>query len=159
MTRFRLLATVPVLSALLTACIRLPEPNAAPRPDSPISASASRTWDVVIDQLGERGIPLRAVEKASGFIATQPVALPPFSSEPAKWADCGTFASFRFAPTAVEYTFLIRGDSAHATVKSSARYLLTKSDGASAPPTECVSNGAFEAAFDASVKQRAEAKP
>ena len=153
----QLLAAARLMCVLLMACVRLPEPNATPRPASAIAASVNRTWDVVIDQLGEQGIALRSVEKISGFIATQTISLPTYTSEPAKWADCGTFASFRYAPNAVEYTILVRGDSATATVRSSARYLLMKSDGMGAGPTECVSSGAFEAAFDASVKRRAEA--
>jgi hypothetical protein len=145
--------------ALLAACVRLPEPTSAPRPPAPISASVARTWDAVIDQLGEQAIPLRSMEKASGFIATQTIAMQGVTTEPTKWADCGTFASFHFAPTAVEYTILVRGDSTRASVRSSARYLLVKNDGTSAGPTECVSNGVFEASFEESVKRRAEARP
>ncbi|MDB4891464.1 MAG: hypothetical protein JWL61_3319 [Gemmatimonadetes bacterium] len=159
MSRHTVFTAAGLACALLAACVRLPEPNSAPRPPASISASIARTWDAVIDQLGQQDIPLRSVERASGFIATQTIAMQGVTTEPTKWADCGTFASFHFAPTAVEYTILVRGDSSSASVRSSARYLLVKNDGTSAAPTECVSNGAFEASFDASVKRRAEARP
>jgi hypothetical protein len=159
MTRHTFFAAAGLACALLAACVRLPEPTSAPRPPAPISASVDRTWDAVIDQLGQQNIPLRSMERASGFIATHTIAMQGVTTEPTKWADCGTFASFHFAPTAVEYVILVRGDSTSASVRSIARYLLVKNDGISTAPTECVSNGAFEAAFDASVKARAEVRP
>jgi hypothetical protein len=84
------------------------------------------------------------------------MTLPPFPRDPGELADCGTFASFRFAPTTVEYMVLVRGDTTSTVVRTTARYRFMKGTGEL--PTECVSTGAFEATFDAAVKQRAEAR-
>jgi hypothetical protein len=150
---FLLIATS-LVSVVSVGCVALPTPRVAPQPAAGVSASVGRTWDVVLDQLGERGIAVRSLERASGFVGTQTMAMPALPSDPARFANCGTFASFHFPPSTVEYTILVRGDSTRATVHTTARYVFVKGTGE--PPTECVSTGAFETAFDAAVKQRAE---
>jgi hypothetical protein len=107
-----------------------------------------------LDQLADQGVAVRTVEKSGGFIATETIALPIFTTDPHKWADCGTFAGFRYAPTVVDYTVFVREASTGSLMKTSARCRLTKSTGEG--QTDCVSTGAFEESFDASVKQRAE---
>jgi hypothetical protein len=143
-----------VAGLAVSACVTLPAPGLAPRPAVSIAASVDQTWDSALDQLAERNIAIRSVERNSGFIATETIALPPFSIHPDAWADCGSFASFRFAPTVVDYTIFVRGDSTTSSMKTSARYRFVQLTGE--VPTDCVSNGALEKSFDASVKQRAE---
>jgi hypothetical protein len=156
MTHFYLRVGVAMAIAGTTGCVTLPEPALSSRPAASVAASVGRTWDAAIDQLADRGLAVRSIERDSGFIATQTIALPPFSTDAARWADCGTFATFRFAPNAVDYTIFVRGNATGATVKTSARHLVKPAGEA---PTDCVSTGAFEQSFDAAVKQRAEELP
>jgi hypothetical protein len=140
--------------AASSACVTLPEASVAPRPLVSIAAPVAKTWASALDQLADHGVAVRSVEPDSGFIATETIALPMFSTDASKWADCGTFAGFRFAPSVVDYTIFVRGDSTGSSLKTSARYRLVKTT--DEVPTDCVSTGAFEHSFDASVKQRAE---
>ena len=140
--------------AALSGCITLPEPSLTPRPAIAIAAPLETTWESTLDQLAAQGIAVRTVERSAGFIATETVTLPPFITDAAKWADCGTFAGFRYAPTAVDYTVFVRGDSTGSSSKANARYRLLKTTGEA--PVDCVSTGVFEASFGAAVKQRAE---
>ena len=119
-----------------------------------IAAPAEQTWESALDQLAEQGIAVRTVERESGFIATETLALPLFSTDPVRWANCGAFITFPYAPTVVNYTIFVRGDSTASSVRTSARYRLHKAVGEL--PTDCVSTGAFEQSFNASTKQRAE---
>jgi len=141
--------------ASMTGCVSLPEPASTPRSAELVAAPFARAWDAAIDQLADRGLAVRTVEPNAGFIATETITLPAFSSEPARWADCGTFAGFPFAPNAVDYTVFVRGDATGATIKASARYRVLQLT--EEPPTDCVSTGAFERSFEGEVKQRAEA--
>ena len=151
----RIGAAIAIVS--VTGCVSLPQPAVPPRPAELVAAPFARAWDAAIDQLADRGLAVRTVEPEAGFIATETITLPAFSSEPAKWADCGTFAGFPFAPNAVSYTVFVRGDASGATIKTSARYRVVKVT--EEAPTDCVSTGAFERSFEAEVKQRAEAAP
>jgi len=138
----------------ISGCVTLPAPGLVPRPAVAVAAPVERTWESALDQLAEQGIAIRTVEPDSGFIATETIALPPFSTHPGTWADCGTFATFRYAPTVVDYTIFVRGDPTGSSMKTTARYRLLKAPGE--VPTDCVSTGAFEQSFEALAKQRAE---
>jgi len=138
----------------LSGCVTLPELSLARQAATPIDASLETTWQSALDQLTDQGVAIRTVEKSGGFIATETIALPMFTTDPHKWADCGTFAGFSYAPTAVDYTIFVRAASTGSLMKTSARYRLLKSAGEG--PTDCVSTGVFEESFVASVKRRAE---
>jgi hypothetical protein len=70
-----------------SACVTLPVPSVTPRPAVAIAASVDQTWESALDQLAAQGIAIRTVERSSGFIATETIALPPFSTDPRRWAD------------------------------------------------------------------------
>jgi hypothetical protein len=139
----------------VSACVTLPEPAAVPRSPVAVAAPLAATWESVLEQLAVQGIAVRTVETSAGFIATETVALPMFTTDPHRWANCGTFAGFAFAPSAVDYTVFVRGDEGASSLKASARYRLLKTDGEL--PVDCVSTGAFEESFGAAVRRRAEA--
>lgn len=143
-----------VAIAGISGCVTLPAIHLAPAPAVAIAAPAEQAWESALDQLAAQGIAVRTVERESGFIATETIALPLFSTDPVRWANCGAFITFPYAPTAVDYTIFVRGDSIASSVKTSARYRLHKSTGE--VPTDCVSTGVFEQSFNASAKQRAE---
>jgi hypothetical protein len=141
-------------AAGISACVTLPTPSVAVRPPVPVAAPFDETWTSALGELASQGIAVRFVDRDAGFIATESIALPVFSRNPDEWADCGTFASFRYAPAAVDYTLFVRGDSITSSLKTSARYRARSA--ANELLVDCVSTGAFERSFDASAKQRAE---
>jgi hypothetical protein len=145
---------VAVAMAGISACVTLPAPSVGPRPAVAIAASVEKTWASALDQLAEQGITIRTVDRNAGFIATETIGLPLFSKDPGTWADCGTFAGFRYAPTVVDYSIFVRGNITASSMTTRARYRLLKS--ADEVPTDCVSTGISERSFDASTKQRAE---
>lgn len=132
------------LALALTSCATRPVPAPAPLT---VSASFGRTWDAVIDVFAERNIPVKTIERMSGFIATD--ALPVSDRRQAsRWASCGSAS-----PESVVYNVVVRGDSARATVNVTA--LWTRSAGR----VQCSSQQVWETAVEGDVKRRAERAP
>lgn len=154
MNKRNLCLGVAVTLAGAGGCVTLPAPGVAPRPAVSIAASFDKTWASALEQLADQGITVRSVDRDAGFIGTESIALPPSSRTPGKWADCGTFASFRYAPTVVDYTLFVRGNPTESSLRTYARYRTQTAAGDI--PTECVSTGAFERSFGAAAKERAE---
>jgi len=142
--RWAVATTIALSSA---ACAVAPAP-APQRAATPINASAGKTWDAVIDIFAERNIPIRNMERASGFIATEPLDVALTDGE--KWADCGGTIGVRFGATRAAYNVLVRGDSTHATVRVTV--LWSRSNAAEG----CTTRGVWEPQFEALVKARAE---
>jgi hypothetical protein len=68
MNRRVLLLALPIS---LSACIAPIAPAPAqPRQPTAVAASFGKTWDGVIDEFASRNIPIKAMDRASGFIAT-----------------------------------------------------------------------------------------
>lgn len=147
-----------LISVALTACIPQGPGAPTPAPVTEVSASAAKTWDAVIDVFAERNIPIRNMERASGFISTDALAVS--SRQATTWADCGTSMGVALAPDKATYNVLVRGDSSHANVKVTVRWTM---GGGSAgmmgnvAPRECATKGVWEKDMQASVKARAEA--
>jgi hypothetical protein len=122
----------------------------APRDATHVSASAWQTWDAVVDLFAARSIPIRTIERASGFVATDELSVGP---EGRKWADCGKLNSVRLGPERAIYNVLVRGDSASSSVKATVRwtYSATKLG-----TIECSTSHAWEEGFEAEVKADAE---
>lgn len=135
-----------LVAAALAGCAA--PPSVAPTPRAPMSVQASlgRTWDATIEFFAERSIPIRTLERASGLVVTEPMAVSP--DDGAAWADCGSgWVAERF-PTAASYNVLVRGDSSAATIKVTARWV----DGDRA----CTSRGIYEQELETHIRQRAE---
>lgn len=150
-----------------TACGRVAPPQpAAPRTATTVTASQARTWDAVIDVFAERNIPIRTMERVSGFISTEQLGVNP--SEAKEWADCGEsnwssgtrvnkegkeVGDFRIGANRAIYNVLVRGDSGFSTVKTTVRWTLV---GPKAKVTECSTSGVWEAEAEGDIKRRAE---
>jgi hypothetical protein len=146
----RLLSTI-VLVNLLTACYGKPPAPVAPRSATVVNTSQTRTWDAVIDVFAERNIPIKNMDRSSGFIATDPLGT---RGAKAAWYDCGT--DMMQAPVSsnlATYTVLVRGDSTKSTVKATVRYTTLGENNA---VVECSSKGIWEHTFEDDVKVRAE---
>lgn len=126
---------------------------------TPVHASFAKTWNAVVDILAARNIPVKTMDRASGFVTAELTGVAP--GDIGKYADgCGGFwdsmANGGNDPAGTaRYNVLVRGDSANSTVKVTARFTellngMTKN---------CPSKGVFETPFQQAVKARAEGTP
>src|SRR5688572_23064486 len=155
-------ALVPLVGLSL-ACAQpgplLAPPPAPPRDPKPVDAAFTRTWDAVIERFAEDRIPIRTIERASGFLVTEPLPVPASMNEEADWADCGT-APFigRLYPTEASYTILVRPDGARSTVKASVRWTTPLGAEDYTSDRQCTSTGNWEAALEEGIAARAEGR-
>lgn len=155
-SRRAIFTTAALVSLAAAACVTAPA-TAPERAATPVSASTGKTWDAVIDVFAERNIPIRNMERASGFIATEPMGVDPREGE--KWADCGGTIGVKFGATGATYNVLVRGDSTHATVRATVRWTTSQANDLMKTTTdrECTTRGVWEQDFESLVKSRAEA--
>lgn len=148
---------LPLLIAL-AACVVTPPAPPAPRMATPIHASFGRTWDAVIDEFAAQNIPIRTMERASGFIATDALAA---GSDFTADADCGKdFTGTKLIPSTATYNVLVRGDSAASTVKITVKWQYT-GEAPSLTQTgrvtfDCSTTGTWETLAEARIKSAAE---
>jgi len=121
----------------------------------PINASAGRAWDAVVDVFASREIPIRMMERASGFIATDQLGVT--GKQARQWTEiCGRHGLFPIVADRAGYNVLVRGDSAASTVKVTVRWT---HGGAPFEPRlrECRSRNVRESELEAAIKVSAEA--
>ena len=95
---------------------------------------------------------IRTIEKASGLIASDELAVDPADAR--KWADCGELGEDHFYPTAAVYNVVVRGDSAGASVRTTVRW--THRTGGDKPDRDCATTYVWEEGLESEVKTRAE---
>src|SRR5438132_5697412 len=88
MERAQALAII-LCCGLALGCVYPPSTTATPRSPTYVAASFAKTWDAVIDVFAERNIPLRTLDRSSGFAATDELG----ADGSARWADCGSRAA------------------------------------------------------------------
>jgi hypothetical protein len=142
--------------AALAGCTPTPPAVAAPRSGTTVAASQSKTWDAVIDVFADRSIPIKNMERASGFIATDPLGT---RTVDLAMVDCGKdgLKQPRF-PTLASYNVLVRGDSTSSNVKATVRWTSRSGSGKDEILIECTTKGVWESQFERDVKLRAEGK-
>lgn len=153
--RSRLLAAAILLAACVSAGGYVPPQPAPTQESTAVRASFGKTWDAVVEQFARQNIPIRTIDRASGFIAAEPLRTgnPPTSADSSRFADCGRRGDVYFLPTDVVYNVVVRGDSTKSTVKTTARWSSsTLSVGA------CETRGAWEHRFEDDVRYDAESK-
>jgi len=110
-------------------------------------------WNAVIDIFADQNIPIRTIDRASGFIATDELRVADDERTARGWADCG-IDSFGAIPAGhATYNVVVRGDSITSTVKATVRWSGIANN---TRPVECVSRGRWEQNFEESVRERAE---
>jgi len=110
-----------------------------------------RSWDAVIDMFAARNIPIRTIERASGIIATEQLAV---GDEGKEWADCGEHRGTVLTPNFATYNVLVRGDSVSSRIKATVRWTLETSP---SDAIECSSRNIWEQELEQQAKGRAEA--
>lgn len=136
---------------------RTPPGQPTPRNAMPIAASLSKAWDAVIDVFAERNIPIRTMERVSGFISTDQLSIS--DKQGLEWADCGKILSMPLGADHATYNVLVRGDSNSSTAKVTVRWTEETSSGRYVHLTECTTKGVWELETERLIKARAEGQP
>jgi hypothetical protein len=148
--------TAPVLVIIylaISGCSPVPPAKVAPRAGTPVATSQSKTWDVVIQLFEERNLPIKNMDRASGFIATDALGVP-LAQVPG--VDCGkSEVHVANLPRTATYSVFVRGDSSSSSVKAAVRWT-SQSNDKQKLLLECTTTGAWESAFEHDVKTRAE---
>jgi hypothetical protein len=131
-----------------------PAPQTRMTAPTAVTASAGKAWDAVIDVFAEHNIPIRNMERVSGFITSDLLGT---HATDVQYADCGSFMGKPWAPTDVIYNVVVRGDSSASTVRVTARWR-GGTGPANAPRPDCTSNLSWESAFESRVKAIAEGR-
>jgi hypothetical protein len=134
-----------IIACAVPGCATMP-PAQVERPVTSVSASFGRTWDAVIDAFAAKNIPIKTMERASGFISADAASV--FPVDAAGWADCGKALGVRFFANRASYNVTVRGDSTRSTVRVTATW--------SANSTQCTSTGVWESERESDVRSRAE---
>src|SRR5687768_3540161 len=97
-----------------------PPPQRAP---AQVNASFGKVWDAVIERFADDNIGIRTLERASGFVASEPMNA---RGTGALYADCGTYGYHgQLAPETAAFNILVRGDSIRSTIKATVRWSTT----------------------------------
>jgi hypothetical protein len=149
------------LSAItLVGCT--PKPPGAPAPHSGMSVRApfGKTWDAVIDVFAFQNIPIRTLERASGFVAAEVTSVEMVGQgKEHPWADCGRMARgirggftnpIYFQPTDAFYNVRVKGDSVRSTVQVTVNWKSKESI------YRCATRGVWESQTEEIIKSRAE---
>jgi hypothetical protein len=139
-----------LLVAVLGVITCAPPPTLPPVQPVGISAPFSKTWDAVIDILSEQNIPVKTIDRSSGFAAAELATVD--SDTMNHLADCGSqLKKFMVGFTGIaRYNVVVRGDSTTSTVKVTAKFVSNHGD--------CSSRNVFENDFQGAVKARAEGR-
>jgi hypothetical protein len=137
------------LALALAACARPHVSPLAPPPyRADIPAAYDRTWSALVHALARENLPLRAIARDSGVIASDDTVTPI-----GLWADCGTLGDDRVEGEAiVSFTLFVEPDGAAATrvqVNSKMRTQAHRKGSSGKlkplPVYACASTGRFEA--------------
>lgn len=160
--RFALSLTVTVASA----CTPVAPVPPAPRSAMPVRASFDRTWSSVIDVFASKNIPIRTLDRSSGFIATDQLSVPILiGGKPHPWADCGKASiGGYFPPTNATYNIRVKGDASSSNVLVTVlwRYSPATSNspfgGLGGSGLDCTTKGVWEPQTESEIKVLAEGK-
>jgi hypothetical protein len=162
-------------AGLIVGCVTYDPPRAsppAPLPAQHVRASADRTWGAVIDFFADNFIPVKTIDRPSGYIAAELIG----AGNNAAWADCGTLAGPLMtpkggggpvAPQQALFNVRVRGDSATSTVQIVVRWTAVAaaqvvSSGVGSRPsnaegqTVCVTTNVWERNAMSEIARRAE---
>jgi hypothetical protein len=147
----------------LAACAHYVPPGpAAPREGLTVAASFGRTWDAVIDEFAAKNIPIRTLERASGFIATDRLGVEPEIVGVGRElrdprADCGYNSDHVpavIAPNQATYNIVVRGDSARSFVRVTVKWV--HDGGLNGATYQCETTAQWESALEEYIRRRAE---
>jgi hypothetical protein len=151
------------LCALAAGCATVVPPPAPPAPqETYVAAPFDTVWQRAVAFFANSRVPIQAIEKGSGLIASTRFQMP-FDQVEA-WADCGnastggsTIARLKAInnlPTVLaDFNVLLRPVRDSTAVRVNLGYSATVRAPAGMVPLQCVTNGTFESALTAYVSE------
>lgn len=143
------------------ACAMRPPGPPVPHSAMPVDASFGKTWDAVIDVFAFQNIPIRTLERASGFVAAEVSSVELFpQGKTHPWADCGRMARgikggftnpIWIQPATAFYNVRVKGDSMRSNVQVTVNWRSP-----AATSGNCSTKGVWESATEENIKSRAE---
>lgn len=139
-------------------CAATPPAPPSPRVGTPVSASFDKTWSAVIDVFAARNIPIKNMDKSSGFIATEEMSVPGSNARTQNpLADCGkTGIGTYWQPTNANYNVRVKPEGSGSSVQITVFWKSVL--GSPAPTVNCTSTGKWESDAEAEIKARAEGR-
>jgi len=143
-----------ILLVAFVACKATPPTPLSPRSGVEVSAPFAKTWDAVIDVFATKNIPIKTMDRSSGFIATEEMRSGLYTSRDSlTYADCGrSMMGMYQAPTHANYNIRVKGDTTRSTVLVSVFWRQVEGK------YTCTSKGAWEAETEHEIKAKAETK-
>ncbi len=159
-----------VVLGVCSGCVTYVPPQQSgpePLPAAPVRASFDRTWSTVIDFFADRAIPVKTIDRASGYIAAERIG----AGNNLKWADCGKLTNANrgengpVAPQQALFNVRVRGDSVASTVQVVVRWTATATATIASgfgsrekayPQTVCVTTNIWESEAIREITRRAE---
>ncbi len=110
------------LETALLSEIKADAESTVARGVTPVAAPVGRTWDAVTDAFASRGIPIRTMERAAGYMVSNLVVVD--YRQAAQWAkECGTnYLVVPIDADRVIYSAVVRGNDTASTVRVRARW-------------------------------------
>lgn len=143
----RILAAAVLLTS--SACVLTPPQLPPPRSAVVVHAGFDKTWDAVVDYFADQRMPIRTLERASGFIATDRMHLG--SAQAEAWANC---EEIFFVPSADSGQFVVvvrpQGDTA-TTIRVTTEWTVENG-------SRCASRGVWESEAERTIAARAEGR-
>jgi len=118
-----------------------------------VAASFAKTWDAVIDVFAERNIPLRTLDRSSGFAATDELGADGSARLGRLRIGCN---SWRRGPRHAIWNVRLKGDSAAALILVTARWWIFRGKGTNGTRIDCVTTGAWERDAESAIRDRAQ---
>jgi hypothetical protein len=140
----------------LAACTTYTAPTPAPeRQPTAVVAPFDSTWQAVIDVFATRNIPIATIDKSSGIIVAQRLAVG--ATDALKYANCGVVETLgQRAPyyaTGGDFNVLVRSSGDGSTVRVTASW---RSEGGERSPMACQTTGQFETVLETSIRDAAQ---
>jgi hypothetical protein len=144
---------------LAAACTYSAPASVAPeRAPTTVIAPFDRTWTAAIDYFADLNVPIRTLDRTSGFAATEELTVSDGTS--VEWADCGDVDGTPVAPMRAVYNVRVRGDSARSMVRVTVRWVSAHTDvwTSQTRGIDCVTTGKWELDAELAIQRRAEGR-
>jgi hypothetical protein len=148
--------TVGLLFGVIGCMMPVPPGPPTPHAAMDIAAPVAKTWDAVIDVFASKNIPIKTMDRSSGFIATEEMSVPFTPRTESPYADCGKKMGIAQPPTHANYNIRVKGDSTRSSVQVSVFW--KDVNPAAGAATQCSSKGIWETEAEQEIKARAEGR-
>lgn len=138
-----------LLISILGACATAPQSYDVQRTFQ-YSESFDEVWSAVIDTFGEMGYPIDNMERASGFITTERMAV----GRGNPYSDCGQPGLMVDSDHTGRFNVVVREEGAGTSVTVNTDWQAVRSLGDNRTVVNCVSIGAFEQEFATTLSER-----